>query len=168
MTKTLKTLFFFICYHPFPRQPVENVRSFGPEGWGYSEGGQIKTNFSLFSFVCVCVCVCVLVWSISGAWSIIVGGVFWKSVGIPVFLLTQCKSGSLYFPHKLLNETVYLRSMKSPRVGITAFLCALRWGIDRQWDIDGRKKPFRGRSCILCKEFCNTRFYSGNDVPQKH
>ena len=57
MTKTLKTLFFFICYHPSPRQPVENVRSFGPEGWGYSEGGQIKTNFSLFSFVCVCVCV---------------------------------------------------------------------------------------------------------------
>ena len=40
---------------------MENVRSFGPEGWGYSEGGQIKTNFSLFSFVCVCVCVCVCV-----------------------------------------------------------------------------------------------------------
>ena len=38
---------------------MENVRSFGPEGWGYSEGGQIKTNFSLFSFVCVCVCVSV-------------------------------------------------------------------------------------------------------------
>ena len=57
MTKTLKTLFFFICYHPSPRQPVENVRSFGPEGWGYSEGGQIKTNFSLFSFVYVCQCV---------------------------------------------------------------------------------------------------------------
>ena len=35
---------------------MENVRSFGPEGWGYSEGGQIKTNFSLFSFVCVCLC----------------------------------------------------------------------------------------------------------------
>ena len=40
---------------------MENVRSLGPEGWGYSEGGQIKTNFSLFSFVCVCVCVCVCV-----------------------------------------------------------------------------------------------------------
>ena len=33
------------------------VQSFGPEGWGYSEGGQIKTNFSLFTFVCVCQCV---------------------------------------------------------------------------------------------------------------
>ena len=42
-------------------------------------------------------------------------------MGIPVFLLTQCKSGSLYFLHKLLNETAYLRSMKSPGVGITAF-----------------------------------------------
>ena len=40
---------------------MENVRSLGPEGWGYSEGGQIKTNFSLFSFVCVCVCACVCV-----------------------------------------------------------------------------------------------------------
>ena len=44
----------------------------------------------------------------------------------------QYKSGSLYFLHKLLNETAYLRSMKSPRVLITAFLCALRCGIDRQ------------------------------------
>ena len=34
----------------------------------------------------------------------------------------QCKSGSLYFLHKLLNETAYLRSMKSPEGGgITAF-----------------------------------------------
>ena len=40
---------------------MENVRSLGPESWGYSEGGQIKTNFSLFSCVCVCVCVCVSV-----------------------------------------------------------------------------------------------------------
>ena len=30
---------------------------------------------------------------------------FLKSVGIPVFLLMQCKSGSLCFLHKLLNET---------------------------------------------------------------
>ena len=43
------------------------------------------------------------------------------SVGIPVFLLMQCKSGSLHFLHELLNETAYLRSMKSPGVGITAF-----------------------------------------------
>ena len=47
---------------------------------------------------------------------------------IPVFLLMQYKSGSLYFLHKLLNETAYLRSMKSPRVGITAFfVCATVW-----------------------------------------
>ena len=43
------------------------------------------------------------------------------SVGIPVLLLMPCKSGSLYFLDKLLNETAYLRSMKSPGVGITAF-----------------------------------------------
>ena len=42
------------------------------------------------------------------------------SVGVPFFLLMQCKSGSLYFLHKLLNETAYLRS-KSQGVGITAF-----------------------------------------------
>ena len=119
MTKTLKTLFFFICYHPSPRQPVENVRSFGPEGWGYSEGGQIKTNFSLFSFVCVCVSVKYF-WPREALSPVVF---FWKSVGIPVFLLMQCKSGSLYFPHKLLNETVYLRSMKSvfSRLSSTVF-----------------------------------------------
>ena len=39
-----------------------------------------------------------------------------------LLLLMQCKSGSLYFLHKLLNETAaYLGSMKSPWVGITAF-----------------------------------------------
>ena len=49
-------------------------------------------------------------------------------MGIPVFLLMQYKSGSLYFLHKLLKETAYLRSMKSPRVGITAFfVCATVW-----------------------------------------
>ena len=52
MTKTLKTLFFFICYHPCPRQPAGKVQSFGPEGWGYSEGGQIKQTFHCF-LVCV-------------------------------------------------------------------------------------------------------------------
>ena len=55
MTKTPKTFFFFICYHPSPRQPAGKVQSFGLEGWGYSEGGQIKTNFSLFSFLYMCV-----------------------------------------------------------------------------------------------------------------
>ena len=57
MTKTLKTLFCFISYHPSPMQPAGKVQSFGLEGCRYSKGGQIKTNFSLFSFVCVCVCV---------------------------------------------------------------------------------------------------------------
>ena len=30
MTKTLKTFFFFIFYHPSPRQPAGKVQSFGP------------------------------------------------------------------------------------------------------------------------------------------
>ena len=30
MTKTLKTLFFFIFYHPSPRQPAGKVQGFGP------------------------------------------------------------------------------------------------------------------------------------------
>ena len=39
-----------------------------------------------------------------------------------LLLLMQCKSGSLYFLHKLLNETAAkLGSMKSPGVGITTF-----------------------------------------------
>ena len=139
MTKTLKTLFFFICYHPSPRQPAGKVQSFGPEGWGYSEGGQIKTNFSLFSFVCVGVCAKYF-WPRETISPVVF---LWKSVGIPVFLLMQYKSGSLYFLHKLLNETAYLRSIDDK---------SQRWGIDRQvrdrwyW-----KEPFRGQSCTLCK-----------------
>ena len=121
MTKTLKTLFFFICYHPSPRQPAGKVQSFGPEGWGYSEGGQIKTNFSLFSFVCMCV-YAKYFWPRKTITPVVCLFVF-LSVGIPFFLLMQCKSGSLYFLHKLLNETAYLRSMKSPGVGIKAFFC---------------------------------------------
>ena len=42
-------------------------------------------------------------------------------MGIPVFLFMRCKSGSIYFLRKLLNETAYLRSMKSPGVGVTDF-----------------------------------------------
>ena len=125
MTKTLKTLFFFICYHPFPRQPAVKVQSFEPKGWGYSEGGQIKTNFSLFSFVYVCQCVRSSSGRVKQYRRLLLLFVcfffFWKSVGIRDFLLIQCKSGSLYFLHKLLNETAYLRSTKSPGVGITAF-----------------------------------------------
>ena len=125
MTKTLKTLFFFICYHPFPRQPAVKVQSFEPKGWGYSEGGQIKTNFSLFSFVYVCQCVRSSSGRVKQYRRLLLLFVcfffFWKSVGIRDFLLIQCESGSLYFLHKLLNETAYLRSTKSPGVGITAF-----------------------------------------------
>ena len=33
----------------------------------------------------------------------------------------QCKPGSLYFYINFFNETAFLRSMKSPGVGITAF-----------------------------------------------
>ena len=52
------------------------------------------------------------------------------SAGIPdVFLLTQCKSGSLYFLHKLLNETAaFLGSMKSHGVGITVFFVCPKVG----------------------------------------
>ena len=120
----LKTLFFHICYHPSPRQPAGKVQSFGPEGWGYSKGGQIKTNFSLFS---LCLWVCVR--SISGRVKQYRRLFFYEKVWVSrFFLLMQYKAGSLYFLHKLLNETAYLRSMKSPRVGITAFfVCATVW-----------------------------------------
>ena len=37
-------------------QPAGKGQSYGPEGWGYSEGRQIKINFSLCSFVCMYVC----------------------------------------------------------------------------------------------------------------
>ena len=148
MTKTLKTLFCFISYHPSPMQPAGKVQSFGLEGCRYSKGGQIKTNLLLFSFVCVCVCV----WEVFlAAWNNIATFVLfcfflWKSVGIPVFLLMRCKSGSVYFLHKLLNETAYLRSMKSPGVEVTDFfLCSLRLGIDRQvrdrWQKGTIKRP---------------------------
>ena len=59
-------------------------------------------------------------WPLETISPVVVVVVFLKS-GYPGFLLMQCKSGSLYFLHKLLNETAYLRSMKSPEVEITAF-----------------------------------------------
>ena len=120
MTKTLKTSFFFICYHPSPRQPAGEVQSFGSEGW-YSEGGQIKTNFSLFSSVCVCQCMRSITGRLKQYRRLLLLLLLFLKSGYPGFLLMQCKSGSLYFLHKLLNETAYLRSMKSPEVGITAF-----------------------------------------------
>ena len=125
MTKTLETLFFFICYYPSSRQPAGKVQSFGPEGWRYSEGGKIKTNFSLFCFVCMCVCAKYF-WPRETISPVVCLFVFLKC-GYSVFFLMQCKSGSLYFLHKLLKETAYLRSMKSGNygVGITAFfVCA--------------------------------------------
>ena len=70
--------------------------------------GKLKLTFHCF--VCVCVCVCEV---FLAALNNIAGCFLCKSMGIP--------SGSLYFLHKLLNETAYLRSMKSPGVGITAF-----------------------------------------------
>ena len=48
-----KNLVLFYLLPSSPRQPAGEVQSFRSEGW-YSEGGQIKTNFSLF-FSCVCV-----------------------------------------------------------------------------------------------------------------
>ena len=110
---------FFICYHPSPRQPAGEVQSFGPEGWGIVRVSKLKLTFHCF-LLCVCASVCEV---FLAAWNNIAGcfSFFWKSVGIPVFLLMQCKSCSLYFLHKLFNETAYLRSMQSPGVGITAF-----------------------------------------------
>ena len=149
MTRTLKTLLFFICYHPSPRQPAAKVQSFGREGWGYSEGGQIKK----LTFHCFLLCLRASVCQVFlAAWNNIAGCCCccccFKSVGIPVFLLMQCKSGSLYFLHKLLNETAYLR-----RGGNYGLFCVPYGGEETdRWEIDGRKKPFRGRSCALCKE----------------
>ena len=109
-TKTRKTLFFFICYYPSSRQPAGKVQSFGPEGWGYSEGGQIKTNFSLFCFVCICVCAK----NFLAAWNNIAGCLFvclfFLKCGCPGFFC-WCNVSSLYFSHKLLNETAHLRSV---------------------------------------------------------
>ena len=69
----------------------------------------------------MCVPVCAkYFWPRETIWPVVV--VFFFKVWVSrFFLLMQCKSGSLYFLHKLLNETAYLRSMKSPGVGITAF-----------------------------------------------
>ena len=112
-TKIRKTLFFFICYYPSSRQPAGKVQSFGPEGWGYSEGGQIKTNFSLFCFVCICVCVRSIFGRVKQYRRLFVClfVCFFKVWVSRFFLLMQCKSGSLYFSHKLLNETAHLRSV---------------------------------------------------------
>ena len=54
MTKTLKT--FFSSTIRLQGSLLEKSRASGqgPGGWGYSEGGQIKTNFSLCFFFCVC------------------------------------------------------------------------------------------------------------------
>ena len=131
MTKTVKTLFFFICYHPSSRQPAGKVQSFGPEGWGYSEGGQIKTNFSLFSFVCMCVCVR----SISGhvkqyRWLLLF---FFFKVWIPWFFCWCSVSQVLYiFYITCQTKQNICARWKVPGWELRPFLCALRWGIDLQ------------------------------------
>ena len=86
--------------------------------------GKLKLTFHCFH---LCVWVCVR--SISGRVKQYRRLFFYEKVWVSrFFLLMQYKSGSLYFLHKLLNETAYLRSMKSPRVGITAFfVCATVW-----------------------------------------
>ena len=63
-----------------------------PELWARAPGaevvrvGKLKLTFYCVFFVCVCVCVCVCVRSICGRV---------KHAIAPVFLLMQCKSGSL-------------------------------------------------------------------------
>ena len=83
---------------------------------------KLKLTFHYF-LLCLCLYVCVR--SISDHFWLretISPVAFFEKVWVSqFFLLMQCKSGSLYFLHKLLNETAYLRSMKSPGVGITAF-----------------------------------------------
>ena len=56
MTKNLKTLFFFYLLPSVPEAAFGKSPELRARGLGH-EGGQIKTNFSLFSFVCVCHCV---------------------------------------------------------------------------------------------------------------
>ena len=136
MTKTLKTLFFFICYHPFPRQPAVKVQSFEPKGWGYSEGGQIKTNFSLFSFVYVCQCVrsssgrvkqyrrllllFVCLFFFEKVW---VSGIFcWYNVSQVLYI---------FYINYWTKQHICARR-KVPGWELRPFLCALWWGIDRQ------------------------------------
>ena len=131
MTKTLKTLFFFICYHPSSRQPAGKVQSFGPEGWGYSEGGQIKTNFSLFSFVCMCVCVCEV---FLATWNNIAGCCccFFK-VWVSWFFCWCSVSQVLYiFYITCQTKQNICARWKVRGWELRPFLCALRWGIDLQ------------------------------------
>ena len=97
--------------------------------------GKLKLTFHCF-LLCVCVPVCAkYFWPRETIWPVVVVVVVvvvFLSVGIPVFLLMQCKSGSLHFLHKSLNETAYLRSMESPGWELRPFSCALLWVIDRQ------------------------------------
>ena len=117
--QNLKKLVLFYLLTSVPRQPAGKVQSFGLEGWGYSEGVQIKANFSLFSFVSVSVCVCAKYFWLRETISPVA---FFEKVWVSrFFLLMQCKSGSLYFLHKLLNETA-----KVPGWELRPFLCALR------------------------------------------
>ena len=51
-----KNLVLFYLLPSVPEAACGKSPELRAEGWGYSEGGQIKTNFSLFSFVCVGVC----------------------------------------------------------------------------------------------------------------
>ena len=86
--------------------------------------------------------------------------------------MIQCKSGSLYFLHKLLNETAYLRSMKSPRMGITAFFVSPTVGnrptserlMVERYHSEANPLLFV-KSCFLIQTIV-ARFYSGNDVHQ--
>ena len=124
MTETLKTLFFFICYHPSPGQPTGTVYELRVWGLGVKWGWANKTNFSLFlCFVCEV---------FLAAWSNVAGSFYGK---VRVFrFICWCNVSSLYFLHKLLNETAYLICAWWRDSGSESrrFLCALRWGINWQ------------------------------------
>ena len=86
MTKTLKTVFFFIFLPYVPKRPrgkSPELRAGAPGAEGIVRTGRLKltTNFSMFFLVCVCVCVSevfVAAWNNSAS-------CFWKSMGIPDF-----------------------------------------------------------------------------------
>ena len=117
----------FVLFHLLPSVPGTaygkslELRVRGLEvKWGWAN----KTNFSLFlCFVCEV---------FLAAWSNVDGSFHGK---VRVFrFICWCNVSSLYFLHKLLNETAYLicARWRVPGWGSRPFLCPLQWGINWQ------------------------------------
>ena len=98
----------------FPGQRVGKVQieSFGPGSWGLGEGGQININFSLSFFL----------WSISrvkrSRWLLF----FQTGMGIPVFLLMQCKFSIFSSSGIIKRNNVFLLDEESPAVFVRPLL----------------------------------------------